>query len=122
MRQAGVIAACGVFALEREEMMAGLAEDNNKARRLAEGLDRIRPGIVDLDTVETNIVCFEFGSADSADMDCKALVESLSERGILTIHLYGNRGRMVTHQDVSEDDIDHALGVIASVVNGTWTA
>ncbi len=122
MRQAGVIAACGVFALEREDMMAWLAEDNNKARRLAEGLGRIRTGIVDLDTVETNIVCFEFGSTDSvnsADRTCKALVESLSERGILTIHLYGNRGRMVTHHDISEDDIDYALGVIASVVNGT---
>ncbi|MCP4364437.1 MAG: aminotransferase class I/II-fold pyridoxal phosphate-dependent enzyme, partial [Planctomycetes bacterium] len=122
MRQAGVIAACGVFALESKDMMAGLAEDNNKARRLAEGLDRIRPGIVNLDTVETNIVCFEFGSADPADpadIDCKVLVESLSGRGILAIHLYGNRGRMVTHHDVSEDDIDYALGVIASVVNGT---
>ncbi len=115
MRQAGVIAACGVIALEEDDMMAPLAVDHKKARRLAEGLARIRPGIVDLNTVETNIVCFEFSSED---MDCKALVESLSERGVRTIHLYGSRGRMVTHNDVSEDDIDYALGVIESVVAG----
>lgn len=111
MRQAGVIAACGIVALE--DMIPRLAEDHKKARRLAEGLVRILgPDAVNLDTVQTNIVCFDFRTEG---LDCKTLVEALAKRGILTIHLYGSRGRMVTHHDVSKDDIDYALKVIESV-------
>ncbi|MFQ5957645.1 MAG: beta-eliminating lyase-related protein, partial [Candidatus Brocadiales bacterium] len=114
MRQAGVIAACGIVALEEEEMITRMADDHKKARHLAEGLVRLLgPEAVNLDTVQTNIVCFDF---NTGELDCKGLVEALAERGILVIHLYGSRGRMVTHRDISEDDIDYALEVIESVV------
>lgn len=114
MRQAGVIAACGIVALEEKEMITRLSEDHKKARRLAEGLIRILgPDAVNLDTVQTNIVCFDYRGEE---IDCKGLVEALAERGVMAIHLYGSRGRMVTHRDVSEDDIDYALELIESVV------
>ncbi|HHT9134689.1 MAG TPA: threonine aldolase family protein [Candidatus Avalokitesvara rifleensis] len=113
MRQAGVIATCGIVALEEEDMIAGLEEDHKKARHLAEGLARILgPDAVNLDTVQTNIVCFNFSTEG---LDCKDLVEVLAKKGVLTIHLYGSRGRMVTHHDVSRDDIDYALEVIEAV-------
>ncbi len=111
MRQVGVVAACGIVALE--EMIDRLREDHQKARRLAEGLERIRPGIVRLDTVQTNIVCFKFSSPK---MDCRELVGKLANKGVLAIHLEGDHGRMVTHKDVTLEDIDYALEVIEEVL------
>lgn len=112
MRQVGVVAACGIVALE--EMIERLEEDHKKARRLAEGLARINSAIVDLKTVETNIVCFEFSNQR---LSCRELVQILAKKGIRTIHLQGNRGRMVTHKDVNVEDIDYALGVWESVLS-----
>ncbi|MFQ5862497.1 MAG: threonine aldolase family protein [Candidatus Brocadiales bacterium] len=113
MRQAGVLAACGIVALEEEKMIMRLEDDHKKARRLAEGIASINPEAINLNTVQTNIICFDF---NMGGLDCRNFVRALAQRGILAIHLYGNRGRMVTHHDVSEDDIDYALEVIESVV------
>jgi len=113
MRQAGVVAACGIVALE--EMVDRLGEDHQKARRLAEGLGRIRQGIVHLETVQTNIVCLKFSGPN---MSCRELVGKLAKKGVLAIHLQGNHGRMVTHKDVTLEDIDHALEVIEGVLKG----
>ena len=113
MRQAGVVAACGIVALE--EMVDRLREDHQKARRLAEGLDRIQPGIVHLETVQTNIVCLKFSGPN---MGCRELIGKLAKKGVLAIHLQGNHGRMVTHKDVTLEDMDHALGVIEGVLKG----
>jgi threonine aldolase len=112
MRQVGVLAACGIVALE--EMIDRLKEDHKKARRLAEGLARIKPGMVDLETIQTNIVCFEF---KNARLGCRELVKILAEKGVRTIHLQNDRGRMVTHKDVTMGDIDYALEVIESVIS-----
>ncbi len=114
MRQVGVLAACGIVALEEDEMITRMADDHKKARRLAEGMARLLgPEAVDLNTVQTNIICFDFRMGR---LDCKDFVEALAERGVLSIHLYGSRGRMVTHHDLSEDDIDYALEVMGAVV------
>jgi threonine aldolase len=111
MRQAGVVAACGVVALE--EMVDRLKEDHLKARRLAEGLDRIKKGMVCQETVQTNIVCFRYSDSQT---DCREFVSKLARRGVLAIHLHGTLGRMVTHKDVTMGDIDYALEVIEGVV------
>jgi threonine aldolase len=111
MRQVGVVAACGIVALQ--EMVDRLTEDHKKARHLAEGLHRICPGMVRFETVQTNIVCLEFSSPE---MSCRQLVERLASRGVLAIHLQGPHGRMVTHKDVTMEDIDYALEVIEGVL------
>ncbi len=111
MRQVGVVAACGIVALQ--EMVDRLKEDHQKARRLAEGLDKIRPGMVRLQTVQTNIICFEFSSPK---MSCEELIAKLASKGILTIHLKGSLGRMVTHKDVTFEDIDYAIEVMGEVL------
>ncbi len=108
MRQAGVLAACGIISLT--QMADRLAEDHAHARKLAEAMADM-PGIsIDLDNVQTNIIRFEFHSDRS---DCAAFVDALAEQGVLCFASYGSpKGRMVTHNDVSADDIDHAIPII----------
>jgi len=96
MRQAGVLAAAGVYALKYN--IDRLAEDHTHARRLAEGLAAIEGLDVDLDTVETNMVFV------SSDIETQPqLIALLKERGIL-VGGYGQL-RLVTHHDVTMDDV-----------------
>jgi threonine aldolase len=104
MRQAGIIAAAGIIALER--MVDRLAEDHANARRLAEGLAKL-PGLaVDLATVQTNIVIVrvERGAAAAGE-----LVAGCAARKV-KVHAMGPGAiRCVTHKDVDADDIARAL-------------
>ncbi len=110
MRQAGVIAAAGLVALE--EMVDRLPEDHARARRLAEGLAEI-PGVtVDLETVQTNIVIFR----PPSDLDPAAVIDGMAAEGI-RISNYGLRGlRMVTHYEIDDAAVDQALQAAASVM------
>jgi len=110
MRQAGVIAAAGLVALE--QMIARLPEDHARARRLAEGLAQI-PGVtVDLETVQTNIVIFR----QPPGLEQADVVAALAERGVLASN-YGTRGlRMVTHYEIDDAAIETALRAVADVV------
>ena len=69
MRQAGIIAAAGLVALD--EVLPRLAEDNHRARRLADGLAAIPAVVLDPETVETNIVFFSL--AEDSPLDAKGL-------------------------------------------------
>jgi threonine aldolase len=111
MRQAGIIAAAGVYALEHN--VERLAEDHANARLLAESLRNL-PGVsVDPETVETNIVFFDIaGSGMTADPFCDAL----KARGI-DLGGGGTRIRAVTHLDISRADIEAAVEAIRSVLN-----
>lgn len=111
MRQAGVLAACGVISLTK--MVSRLAEDHRKARRLAEAMAAM-PGItVRLDSVQTNIVRFELSCSGA---DCDTFVARLAEKGVLCLGGRGSgQGRMVTHKDVSAEDIDYAVSMIEEV-------
>jgi threonine aldolase len=116
MRQAGVIAAAALVALE--EMRDRLGEDHRNARRLAEGLAQI-PGIrIDAKRVVTNIVSFE---VDPAVSDAGAFQKACAERGLRMSRYLGNspRLRAVTHVDVSRDDIDAALEIARAVLTGS---
>ena len=94
MRQAGILAAAGLIALE--QMPARLHEDHANARLLAEALAQIEGVIIDLDAVETNIVIFRLaGGASAADV-----VARLKTRGILTSTVGPDAIRLVTHHDV----------------------
>ena len=99
MRQAGVLAAAGIIALE--ESPKRLHEDHANARRLAEGLANINGITIDVETVETNIVIFDI--SDTAKTSAE-IVAALKDNGILAIG-FANSIRMVTHLDVSSEDI-----------------
>lgn len=103
MRQAGIIAAAGIEALQN--MTGRLKEDHDNARRLAAGLSSIEGMKVDVDGVETNIVMFEPPSAFTAPQ----FIELMAASGVRFTHPGGHRVRAVTHRMVSRDDIDEAL-------------
>jgi threonine aldolase len=100
MRQAGIIAAAGVYALEN--MVDRLAEDHDNARLLAEGLSSI-PGISLAPPPQSDLVFF---TAEGWDLG--ELVRRLSERGVLCLD-EGGRIRMVTHYGIERRDVEEAL-------------
>jgi threonine aldolase len=100
MRQAGVLAAAGLVALE--EGIERLAEDHRNAKLLAEGLSRV-PGIrVEPSAVETNILFFE------TDGDPTDFVRLLASRGV-RVATVGARVRAVTSYEVSRADVEYAV-------------
>jgi len=106
MRQAGVIAAAGIVALET--MVERLAEDHANAHQLARGLASI-PGIrLDPESVQTNIVLFQ--APDS--IHPTEFVQRLNERGVRLNHLSGGWVRAVTHRMLKTQDIEEALNRI----------
>ena len=106
LRQAGVVAAAGLYALDHN--VERLAEDHANARALAEGLAEIDGVRIDPETVETNIVIFEVD-------DPNAVLGAVWEQVELSPFGPG-RLRAVTHMDVGRADIDRALTAIASAV------
>ncbi len=110
MRQAGILAAAGLYALEHN--LPRLAEDHEKARVLAEGINRIEGFRVDLSRVETNIVIFEV--ADTG-RDSNYISEKLKEKGIGSIPFGGTKIRMVTHLDVSMAQVKKAVAIMAEM-------
>lgn len=114
MRQAGVIAAAGIVALET--MVERLADDHANARRLAEGLVEMPGVVLDPTQVRTNIVIFEL---HRADMTPEGLVAALDARGVRILTIGGARLRAVTHYEVTRDGVEAALGVIGEVLGGS---
>ena len=111
MRQAGVLAAAGIVALE--EMVDRLAEDHANARLLAEGLAQL-PGLaVDLKRVQTNIVYFDLLRPD---MTPAQLAGALAARGVRLLPAGGPSLRAVTHYQVNRTDIEHALDVLRGIL------
>ncbi len=111
MRQAGVLAAAGLVALE--ESPKGLKRDHENARCLAEGLAQI-PGItLDPKTVVTNIVRFEVAGTGHTAADICA---ELKKRGILAGPFAKHAIRMVTHYDVDRTGIEAALAALREIL------
>jgi threonine aldolase len=110
MRQAGIIAAGGVYALRHH--VERLVEDHALARRLAEGLAEL-PGVkLDPADIETNIVFFEV----TGTLDAPAVVERLLARGVRLGALGPRTLRAVTHLDVNAAGIDRALAAARQVL------
>jgi len=109
MRQAGVIAAAGIVALET--MVDRLAEDHANARRLAQGLAGIEGIRLTQDEIATNIVMFGLSPGLFAD----DFVCGLEEAGVRVIALGADMVRAVTHCEVSAADIDESLARIEEV-------
>jgi threonine aldolase len=112
MRQAGIIAAAGLVALE--EVLPMLAEDNRRARRLADGLAAIDGVTLDPATVETNIVFFAL--SESSPLDAGGLAGKLARNGVLCHPLGANSIRMVTHYHITDEDIDDAIAATAKAL------
>jgi threonine aldolase len=107
MRQAGIVAAAGVYALEHH--VERLADDHVRARRLAEGL--LEAGLpVDLDQVETNFVQIDVGPLGLTWDEALARLHADGVGLSGTIH--PTVLRAVTHLDVSDDDIERAIELI----------
>lgn len=107
MRQAGIIAAAGLVALT--EMTDRLAEDHTTARRLAEGLAALPGVVLDLETVQTNLVIFSVEPAVAAQPDRPSFVEIAGDADVLIGDLGDGRFRAVTHYGITDADIDTAL-------------
>ncbi len=111
VRQIGHMAAAGLVALEA--MVERLAEDHANARRLAEGIHQVSPELVDLDLVQTNIVIVETGPIGLSGAE---FATALADQGVLCHATGARRIRLVTHRDVSADQAERALEVIAGLV------
>ncbi len=109
MRQAGIIAAAGITALET--MVERLGEDHANARRFANGLAGISGLKLAQQETPSNIVLFDLAPELSAD----GFIGSLKEKGVLVGSRGGNLFRAVTNRMVSASDIDEALTALESV-------
>jgi threonine aldolase len=107
MRQAGVIAAAGIVALET--MVERLADDHVRARRLADAVAQRFPGSLDPATVRTNIVCCPLDALPADGL------ERLGAAGIMAGTLDPSTVRFVSHKDVDDDGIDRACRAIAEL-------
>ncbi len=115
MRQAGVIAAAGIVALEK--MIDRLAEDHANARRLAEGLADTSGVAIDLDRVQTNIIYFDL--TPEVKVDGEVIAQRMLERQVKILSPGPNsrRFRFVTHVWVDRHDVDHALLAFRAALN-----
>jgi len=111
MRQVGIVAAAGVYALEHH--VERLREDHANARRLFEGLAGFEAFAMDDVQVETNIIVF---STRRSAAWTKALVDGLAKRGVLIGWRGGSAMRAVTNLGVDEKDIDRAVAVVGEVI------
>jgi threonine aldolase len=112
MRQAGIIAAAGIVALE--QMVDRLAEDHSNARRLAEGIAEIEGLSIDIATVQTNIIYFDL---DINRLSVKDLLARLEKKGIkLLCTGRPARFRIVTHYGIEAEDIDTTLAALKDVM------
>ena len=111
MRQAGVLAAAGLVALDT--MIERLADDHANARRLAQGLANIEGLSVDPDSIQTNIVIFEI---DASVGSATEVIQALAQAGVKVTPSRAQSLRMVTHRHIDSADVDEALARVAKVV------
>jgi threonine aldolase len=115
MRQAGVLAAAGLIALE--EMPKRLHEDHANARMLAEAVARCDAAEIDPADVQTNIVIFTLRT-ESEVGDASEVVKKLRERGVLASAIGPHAIRLVTHYDVTRADCEQAAEILQQLLCG----
>ena len=114
MRQAGIIAAAGIVALET--MIDRLEDDHKNAKRLAEGLAKINGVKVDLDAVQTNMVRFDISGLGIPDEE---FVQKLKEHNVLASTIAKHNVRMVTHRGIEKDHIEKAINAVDNLAKQT---
>ncbi len=110
MRQVGVLAAAGLIALEETPKI--LHVDHENAKRLAEGVANLQGVSIDPEKVVTNIVIFD---VSNAKISASEICAKLKEHKILASP-FGNSIRMVTHYDVSREDIEKTLETLSKIL------
>jgi len=110
MRQAGIIAAPGIIALEK--MVGRLREDHDNAKYLAQGLVKLDGISLDPHSVQTNIVNF---GLKIPGINAEQIVSRLAVKGVRTLSIDSDRMRAVTHRGIGRDDIQYAIGVFGEV-------
>lgn len=113
MRQAGILAAAALHALEHH--VDRLVDDHRNARRLADGIRQIDGLRLEGDTIDTNIVVFHVQPQRGSALD---LVGCLRERGVLMLASGPSTIRAVTHLDVTAADVDRAVEILSRTVAG----
>jgi threonine aldolase len=108
MRQAGVLAAAGLIALN--EMPKRLGEDHANARLLAEAVAKESGAEIELDAVQTNIVIFRL----RGEVDAPAFCASLKQKGVLASAIGPHAVRFVTHYDVDRAACEQAAEIVAT--------
>jgi threonine aldolase len=111
MRQVGVLAAAGAYALDHN--FERLGDDHVRARRLADAVAGFAPSTVDPTTVETNIVTLQL---HDTEFDAATLVDRTRERGLLIGAIGPRLVRLVTHLDIDDAQVDRAAAVLADVI------
>lgn len=111
MRQVGILAAAGIIALE--ESPKRLHIDHENARFLAEGVANIKGISIDAERVQTNIVIFDVSETGKTSAQ---IIEELKKENIFAIP-FGKAIRMVTHCDVSREDIEKTLKVLSQILD-----
>lgn len=112
MRQAGILAAAALYALDHH--IDRLAEDHANARLLAMGLSRIKGIHIDPNSVETNLVYFDIES-EVLGFDANELARRLSENGFRIGPFSVRRIRVVTHLDVSAEDVRQLIQALEAL-------
>ena len=107
MRQAGVLAACGIYALDNH--IDRLLDDHVRARRLAEAVNLIEGFSVDLESVETNMVYIE------SEQGAKEALRQLAEHGVDVLEVGPTAVRAVVHLHITEQDIDKTIQVFNQI-------
>ncbi len=111
MRQVGIIAAAGLYALDHH--LDRLKEDHQNAKRLAVGLKELKGVSLDPRHVETNIVIFDVTNTGKTGPQ---IAEAMKQHGVL-VHPFGKTQiRLVTHLDVTDADVEVALKVFEKVL------
>lgn len=113
MRQVGILAAAGIYALENN--ISRLAVDHGNALMLAESLNDIAGLKIDMKTVQTNIVIVE---VDPGLISVDRFLDQLKKAGVLCVPFGPTSVRFVTHLDVTEDDCRHAAEAVLKLMDG----
>ena len=112
MRQAGIIAAPGIIALEK--MIDRLREDHENAKFLAEKIAKIDGVKINLGNVQTNIVTFDISASGVTD---DFLLLKLKESGILALAQAKNKIRLVTHRGIEKEHVETTAAAIERILN-----
>jgi threonine aldolase len=112
MRQAGIVAAPGLVALEG--MIDRLKDDHRNAKILAEGISKINGLSIDLKRVQTNIVFFD---VNQMGISAELFVSKMKERGILALPMTKNTVRMVTYRGINEEQVEKTIKRIEKIAN-----